>query len=56
MVPIDRLAIPFHIVAIDFIIALPVSIEGYDSLLTITCKFSKRVLLILGITTWDIAE
>ena len=56
MVPIDRPAIPFHTVAMDFIVALPVSVEGYDSLLTMTCKFSKRVLLVPGMSTWDAAE
>ena len=53
MVPIDRPAIPFYTVAMDFIVALPVSVEGYDSLLTMTCKFSKRVLLVPGMSTWD---
>jgi hypothetical protein len=51
-VPIDRPAIPFHTIAMDFIVALPVTkaAEGYNSLLTITDKFLKRVLLIPGQT------
>ena len=56
MVPIDKPAIPFHTVAMDFIVALPVSVEGFDSLLTMTCKFSKRVLLVPGMSTWDAAQ
>ena len=56
MVPIDKPAIPFHTVAMDFIVALPVSMEGFDSLLTMTCKFSKRVLLVPGVSTWDAAQ
>lgn len=52
LVPIDRPAIPFRTIAMDFIIALPVTkaAEGYSSLLTITDKFLKRVLLIPGQT------
>ena len=36
----------------DFIIALPPTAEDLDTLLTITDKFSKRVLLILGKVTY----
>lgn len=56
LVPIDRPGIPFHTICMDFIVALPLSNEGYDSLLTITCKFSKRLLLVPGKSTWSAAE
>ena len=56
MVPIDRPGIPFHTVAMDFIVALPVTADGCDCLLTVTDKFSKRVLMIPGKTTYDAAE
>ena len=57
MLPIDRgTGVPFHTVTMDFIPALPVTLEGCDNLLTITCKFSKRVLLLPGRTTWNAAE
>ena len=52
MVPIDRPGIPFHTVTMDFIMALPVTDGGFDCLLTITCKFSKRVLLVPGQSNW----
>ena len=58
LMPIDRpgIAIPFHTIAMDFIPALPTTPDGFDCLLTVTCKFSKRVLLIPGKTTWSAAE
>ncbi len=40
---------PFHVIAIDFIVALPILVpEGYNSILTVTDKFSKRLGLIAG--------
>lgn len=51
MVPIDRPAIPFYTIVIDFIITLPLTIKGFNSLLTITNKFSKRNLLVPSRTT-----
>ena len=56
IIPIDRSGISFHIIAMDFIVALPVTAEGSDSLLIVTDKFSKRVLLIPGKTTFGAAE
>lgn len=49
--PIQTSAIPFHTVTMDFIVGLP-NDEGYDALLTVTCKFSKRVLLVEGMSTF----
>ena len=52
LIPIDRPGIPFHTICMDFIVTLPTSEKDeFDCLLTITCKFSKRVLLIPGKTT-----
>ena len=48
MLLIDRPVILFYIVAMDFIVALSISVEGFNSLLIIIYKFLKRVLLILG--------
>ena len=56
LVPIDRPSIPFHTIAMDFIVGLPMTSEGYDSLLTVTDKFSKRVLLVPGKSTFSAAE
>ena len=40
----------------DFIVSLPITINGYDAILTVTDKFSKQITLILGLTTWDAFE
>lgn len=47
---------PFHSVTMDFILALPLSHNGKDNLMTVTCKFAKRVLLIPGHSKWGVAE
>ena len=56
LLPIDRPGIPFHTIAMDFVIALPLTSEGFDSLLTITDKFSKRILLLPGLTTYTAVQ
>lgn len=56
MVPIDRPGIPFHTIAMDFIVALPVTIDDLNYLLTVIDKFFKRVLLLPGKTTYSAAE
>ena len=47
------LFISFHIIAMNWIIALSPTAENYNSLLTITCKFIKRILLISKMNTWN---
>ena len=55
--PIVTPAMPFHTIAMDFIVALPgTPPDWYDSLLTITDKFSKKVLLLQGKTTYDAVQ
>ena len=55
--PITSPVIPFHTVAMDFVAALPpTKKDGFDTLLTVTCKFSKRILLIPGLSTYSAAE
>jgi len=39
-------------IVMDFILALSKALSGEDTLLTITCKFSKKVTLIPGLETW----
>ena len=51
LVPITPPPIPFHTIAMDFVLALPEN-DGLDTLLTVTDKFTKRVLLIAGKITW----
>lgn len=50
--PIESPPVPFHTVAMDFILALPTTKEGFDCAMSVTCKFSKRMTLIPGKTTW----
>ena len=46
MQPIDMPPVPFHTLILDFVLALPRSSEGIDTILSVTDKFSKRVTLI----------
>lgn len=55
LVPIESPAIPFHTIAMDFIVGLPRDPDGDNTLLTITDKFTKRVTLLAGQDT-DTAE
>ena len=48
LVLIATLDIPFHTITIDFIINLPPTVTGINYLLTITYKFTKRILLVAG--------
>ena len=53
---IQSLSILFHTMTMDFILALSVTIvDEYDVMLTVICKFIKRVLLMSDKSTW-IAE
>jgi len=45
--PIYAAAVPFHTITIDFVVGLPMA-DDCNALLTTTCKFSKRILLIAG--------
>ena len=47
---------PFYTLAIDFVLALPMSAKGYDSLMSITCKFSRRISLNPGKNTFTAAD
>ena len=53
LVPISMPPRPFHTLAIDFIVALP---GEWDALLTVTDKYSRRVMLIYGKTTYEAAD
>jgi hypothetical protein len=52
MQPILTPPIPFHTITIDFILRLPTSFDGYDCVMSVTDKFTKRVTFIPGKTTW----
>ena len=53
MQPIESPPVPFHTITIDFILALPLSEEGFDNAMSVTCKFTKRVTIAPGKTTWS---
>ena len=53
--PINRPGIPFYTITIDFIVTLPITTDNLDTLLTVTDKFSKRVYLIPGKSTYNAA-
>ncbi|EDN05113.1 predicted protein [Histoplasma mississippiense (nom. inval.)] len=50
--PISSPKEPFEVLSIDFITGLPVS-DSRDTILTVTDKFSKAVILVAGQEKWD---
>ena len=60
--PINSQSIPFHTLTLDFIVALPPSqrfahgSELFDSILTVTNKFTKAVRLIPGKDTYTAVD
>ena len=50
---IDSPPVPFHTLAMDFILGLPLSKAGEDCIMSVTCKFSKLLTLIAGKTTFS---
>ena len=51
--PIYAVPHPFHTLTIDFVMALPTSVEGFDIALSVTDKFTKRVTVIAGRSTFQ---
>lgn len=54
--PILSPPVPFHTITLDFILALPLSSESLDAIMSGTCKFTKAIQLIPGKSTWKAAE
>ncbi len=54
--PIHSPPVPFFTLTLDFILALPLTADEYNALMSVTCKFSKRVTLIEGKDTWTAKE
>lgn len=50
--PIIGPACPYHTITMDFIVSIPMSKYGNDTVMTTTCKFAKEVMLIPGLSTW----
>ena len=46
--PIESPPVPFFTLTLDFVLALPPSKEGYNAIMSVTCKFSKQVTLVEG--------
>ena len=51
--PIESPPVPFFTLTLDFILALPVNADGFNALMSVTCKFSKCITLIKGMDTWS---
>lgn len=51
--PIESPPVPFFTLILDFILALLVSADGFNALMLVTCRFSKRITLIEGIDSWS---
>lgn len=49
--PIESPPVPFFILTLDFIFAHSVSVNGFNALMSITCKLSKRIILIKEMDT-----
>ena len=47
---------PFHTITMDFVLALPTKATDKDCLLTITCKYTKKVLLTPGQITYSAVD
>lgn len=58
MQPILTPSVPFHTITMDFVLALPKTHtpSEYDCLLTMTCKFSKKIALLPRRITWSAAQ
>ena len=56
MQPIYTPPIPFHTLTIDFILTLPLTPEGFDCAMSVTCKASKRNTYVPGKATWKAFE
>ena len=54
--PIKSPPVPFHTLTVDFILALLVSREGFNEVMSVTCKYLKRVTLVPGKDTWSEKE
>jgi hypothetical protein len=55
--PVQAPPMPFHTITIDFILALPEARDsGFDIVLSITDKFSKRITLVPSLKTFSAAQ
>ena len=43
----------FFTLTLNFVLAFPLTKQGFNAIMSVTCKFSKRVTLIEGADTWS---
>lgn len=51
--PIESPPFPFFTLTLDFVLALLLTKQGYNAIMSMTCKFSKQVTLIEDANTWS---
>lgn len=51
--PINSSPVLFFTPTLDFMLVLPLSEKGFNAIISVTCKFSKRVTLVEGADTWS---
>ena len=49
-------AMSFHIITINFILTLSIFINDYDTVMSIFCKFIKKIIFVLDKFTWFAAQ
>ena len=54
--PIESPSVPFHTLTLDFILALPKSAEEFDTILSVTDKFTKKVTFVPGKKDYSAAQ
>lgn len=51
--PIKSPSVLFFTLTLDFILVFPVSADGFNALMLVTCKFPKGIIFIKEIDTWS---
>ena len=54
--PIEFPLVPFFTLTLDFVLALPVTKHGFNAIMSVICKFSKRVTFIKGADIWSVEQ
>ena len=51
--PIKSPPVPFFTLTLHFVLTFSLSKEGYNAIMSVTCKFLKRVMLVEGADIWS---
>lgn len=54
--PIESPPVPFHTLTLDFILALPETPEGFNTIMSVTDKFTKKVTFVPGKKNYSAAN